>query len=190
MFDYLAVLISVIFGLALTYILTAWSRIIQFRRTSRPCWIQLSWSLNVIVYLLGVWWGMFWWKHLREWTIQEFLFLTGYAIILYMLAAILFPDEGMADARHEGHFFDNRRWFFGLLLLVHLVDIPETAAKQVSGLRGIPWQYAVAEPIFITIAAAGLASGNRRLHTLLAPAWLITILSYLTLTSLDRIVAR
>src|SRR6478735_6240906 len=129
MFDYLGVLISVIFGLAITHTISGWSWLVQHRHNVRPYWVQLVWSLNLMFYVLALWWGMFWWKHLQVWTIQEFLFLTGYAIVMFMIASILFPGE-MSESSQEDRFFANRQWFFSLLLVAHLIDIPETAAKQ------------------------------------------------------------
>jgi hypothetical protein len=44
-------------------------------------------------------------------------------------------------------------------------------------------------PLFIAIAVTGLVTANRKVHAVLAPAWLILMLGYETLTSLDKIVS-
>ena len=190
MFDYLAVLISVVLGLAVTHILSGVGGVINRRHRLRPDWLQLFWGLNVLAYVLAVWWGMYWWKHLAVWTVQAFAFLTGYAIVLFMMAATLFPEEGTGENDDPTAFWHNRRWFFGLLLAAHLIDIPETASKQTEGLRAIVPQYWVAGPAFIAIAIAGLISTNRRVHGFLAPAWLTVLVSYELFSALDQIVAR
>jgi len=91
MFDYLAVLISVVLGLAVTHALTGASEAINRRRTVTPDWMQLFWALNVVLYVLALWWGMYWWHHLTSWTVQTFFFLTGYAVILFLLSSALLP---------------------------------------------------------------------------------------------------
>jgi hypothetical protein len=189
MFDYLAVLISVVLGLAITHVLTGIGRAINRRDQVRPDWLQLFWGVNILAYVLAVWWGMYWWKHLTVWTVQAFVFLTAYAILLYMLASTLFPGEGEPLDREETAFWRNRQWFFGLLLAAHLIDIPETAAKQVDGLRAVPPQYWAAGPAFIAIAVTGLLSRSPKVHALLAPAWLLTLISYEVFSALDQIVA-
>ena len=62
MFDYLAVLISVVLGLAITHVLTGVSRAINDRHNHPLDWVQLFWAVNVLAYVLAVWWGMYWWK--------------------------------------------------------------------------------------------------------------------------------
>ena len=187
MFDYLAVLISVVLGLAITHVLTGASTAINARARVRPDAVQIFWAVNVLAYVLAMWSGMYWWKHLDTWTVQAFFFLTGYAIILFLLASALFPGEG---AEAGSGFIANRRWFFGLLFAAHLIDIPETAAKQVDGLRAVPPQYWLVAPAFLAVAVAGWWSGSRRVHAILAPAWLTILIGYEVFSALDRIVAR
>ena len=190
MFDYLAVLISVVLGLAVTHVLTGVSGAINQRHRVRIDWLQLFWALNVLAYVLAVWWGMYWWKHLTIWTVQAFAFLTSYAIVLFLMASALFPGEGGRSDPERTAFERNRYWFFGLLLAAHLIDIPETAAKQADGLRAVPPQYWIAAPLFILIAITGLLTGRRTVHAVLAPAWLATLIGYDVFSALDQIVAR
>ena len=190
MFDYLAVLISVVLGLAVTHVLTGVSGAINRRHRVPVNWVQLFWGLNVLAYVLAVWWGMYWWKHLSVWTVQEFAFLTSYAIVLFLMASALFPAEAARSEGDDATFERNRQWFFGLLLAAHLIDIPETAAKQLDGLRAIAPQYWFAGPAFIAIAIAGLLTRRRPVHAILAPAWLMVLVSYEVFSALDQIVAR
>jgi hypothetical protein len=190
MFDYLAVLISVVLGLAVTHVLTGISSATNRRHHDRLDWIQLFWAVNVLAYVLAVWWGMYWWKHLDVWTVQEFVFLTTYAIVLFLMASALFPAEIGGSGAEQATFARNRAWFFGLLLAAHLIDIPETAAKQSDNLRAVPPQYWLAAPTFILIALTGLLTSRRRVHALLAPAWLIVMVSYELFSALDKIVAK
>ena len=56
MFSYLGVLISVIMGLAATYLLVGVSEVIHMRHTIRIYWVHLVWTANVLVYVLALWW--------------------------------------------------------------------------------------------------------------------------------------
>jgi hypothetical protein len=93
MFEYLGVLIAVILGLSLTHLLRGLSKLIHMRRTIKPYWVQIVWTVNILIYVLAVWWGMFWWNKLQAWSIEEF-----FAIAAYCACAIrrVYPD----DPRH------------------------------------------------------------------------------------------
>src|SRR3954453_3502638 len=105
MFDYLGVLLSVVLGLALTNVIFGLSSLIQMRRSVRVYWVQIVWAAVSVTYVLAIWWGMFWWRHLAEWQFEEFLFLIGYAIVIFMMAAMLFPMTLVEGADMEAHFF-------------------------------------------------------------------------------------
>lgn len=189
MFSYLGVLISVILGLALTHLLVGLSKMIQLRKSVKVYWVQLIWVTNVILYVLALWWGMFWWNKLQVWPIEEFLFIMAYSIVIFMLASLLFPWDFEAGLDCEQYFFANKSWFFGTYLIATLLDIPETLQKGVSHLRDVPSQYFVFIPVSLAILITGLISPTRRVHAVLGVAWLILILAYLAFTSLAKIVA-
>lgn len=190
MFDYLGVLLSVILGLALTHVLLGFVKLIQMRRSVRPYWVQIVWSVSVLLYVLAVWWGMYWWRHLGEWRFEEFVGLTGYAIVMFMMAGMLFPMKFTDGMDFEAYFFEQRKWFFGLFTLALLIDIPETVAKQSAGLRGVPVQYVGFMPFCLVIGVTGWLTANRRVQGVMCVAYLAALAAYLTLSSLDRIVVR
>jgi len=187
MFDYLGVLLSVVLGLALTNLIFGLSNLIHARRDVRPYWVQIVWAGGVLIYVLAVWWGMFWWRHLQDWRFEQFLFLISYAIVIFMVAAILFPPVASEVSDPERHFFDNRRWFFGLLALALILDVPETLAKQTAGLRDVPTEYKLFLPFALTLAVIGWTTANRRIQAAIAVSFLAAQVSYLTLSSLDLI---
>jgi hypothetical protein len=188
MFEYLGVLISVILGLALTHLLRGLAKLIHMRRTVRPYWVHIVWTINILIYVLAIWWGMFWWNRLEVWTIERFFFIAAYSSVLFMLASMLYPPEFSADLNCEAHFFANKNWFFGIQLVAFLIDIPETLAKGVSHLRDVPRQYMAYIPVILIICVIGLWTTNRRVHGALCIAWLLATMSYVTLTSIERAV--
>jgi len=188
-FDYFGVLISIIFGLALTHMLRGVGRIIELRRETRPYWVHLVWALNCVVFVLAIWWGMYWWKGLEEWTAEWFFFIAGYAVAIFMWAYVLFPGELSSGVQFEAYFYDNRRWFFGIGLVVFLMDIPETMRKSWLHLRPMPPVYPYVITGFLVMSAIGWITANRRVHSVLCVAWLLLTLSYLFFSSLERIAA-
>jgi len=187
MFEYLGVLIAVIMGLSLTHLLRGLSKLIHMRRTVKPYWVQIVWTINVLIYVLAVWWGMFWWNKLGTWSIEQFLAIAFYCIVLFMLSSMLYPPEFADGLDFEEYFFANKSWFFGIQFLSLLLDVPETVAKGVTHLRDVPLQYAIFIPTVLLFCAIGFYSNSRRVHGFLCIAWLLSTVGYVTLTSIDRI---
>ena len=177
-FEYLGVLISVIMGLGITHLATGASKLVQNRETVRFYIPHALWTLNVLVYILLVGWGMFWWSNHSDWYTYQYLFITAYAIVLFLLAALLYPWDLRREFDVRSYFFANRRWFFGTLLMAWLIDVPETVSKSETGLRGLPEEYHVFVSLQLVIAATGLLTRHRLVHTLLPIAWLALTLYY------------
>jgi hypothetical protein len=190
MFDYFGVLISVIFGLALTHLLRGLGRLIQMRHETRTYWVHIVWTINVVIFVLAVWWGMYWWKGLQDWTFGWFSFVSGYAIAIFMWAYALYPAEFPAGVDFEAYFFANRRWFFGIQAVSVLWDIPETLQKAAMHLRPVPAVYWYLIASLLLVSIVGLITDKRRVHAVLCIAWLLLVLGYEFLSSAARIVAR
>ena len=179
MFDYFAVLISVILGLALIHLLRGLAKLIQMRKDITHYWVHIVWTFNVIIYVLGIWWGMFWWRGLQELTVQWFFFLIVYAILQFMWAAMLYPPEFSRGMDFQNYFLSNKYWFFGIQLAVILIDIPETLVKGARHLRAVPKEYPIFISVLLAISVVALLSSKRRVQGVLGITWLLVILSYL-----------
>ena len=141
----------------------------------------------MLVYVLAVWWGMYWWKHLDAWSFQQFLFLVAYAVALYLLATMVFPHELAATPDLVAWFEANRRWFFALLIVCLALDVPETVAKSVDGLRGVPREYKLFIPAALGLSGLGFVVRRPRGQLAIAVAWFALMLAYVGFSILDRI---
>jgi hypothetical protein len=93
----------------------------------------------------------------RSWTFGIYLFVIGYAVLLFLMSAALVPS-GVVDYRD---FFDARKtWLMGLIVTYALVDIIDSALKGQDHLRDLGWPYAVSEIacIVLPIAATRIRS--------------------------------
>jgi len=186
-FEYIGVLISVIMGLGITHLATGMSKTIQHRDTVRLYLPHTLWTVAILVYILMIWWGMFWWSQHEDWFAYEYLFITLYAIVLFFLASILYPWDMPADIDLEASFFRNRRWFFGGMVVAWLIDIPETVFKADAGLRSIPDDYFVFVAVELSIALTGFLVRNRTVHLLLPFIYLGFTLFYVLSSVVGRI---
>jgi hypothetical protein len=190
-FDYCAVLIAVILGLALIHPLRGLAKLIQMRHEVTPYWVHIVWTFNAMIWVLSIWLGMFWWRGLQTLTTDWFFFLTAYAIIQFVWAAMLYPPEFSGKMNFEHYFYSNRYWFFGILAGVVLMDIPETLVKSAAHLRPMPVQYPFLISFLLIICAAALLTAKRRVHAVLSVAWLLLTLGYEVFVPLmSRLISR
>jgi hypothetical protein len=154
------------------------AKLIHSRREIRPYWVHIVWTFNVIIFVLAIWWGMYWWRGLEQLSAQWFYFLVAYAILQFMWAAMLYPPEFSHGMDFEDYFFSNRRWFFGIQLAVLLTDIPETLVKGAEHLRAVPKEYPFLIAALLAISVVAMLSSRRRVHEVLCLAWLLGTLGY------------
>lgn len=178
-FEYIGVLISVIMGLAITHLAVGTSKLIQCRDTAKPYLPHALWTVNILLHILMIWWSMFWWSSLEDWNAFYYLGITLYAIVLFLMAAMLYPYDMHHDIDVEAYFFRNRRWFFAMMIVAWLLDVPETLGKEWTGLRDVPPSYSVFIVSMITIAIVGIVSSNRKVHIALPIAWLMLLVSFI-----------
>jgi cellulose synthase/poly-beta-1,6-N-acetylglucosamine synthase-like glycosyltransferase len=92
-FSYLSVLLSIILGLGLTQLLTAAGRLIRHRDRVRLDWLPLLWAAVLLVIYVQSWWAMFGLRNVRKWTFVAFLAVLAQTTTLYMMAAVVLPEQ-------------------------------------------------------------------------------------------------
>jgi hypothetical protein len=128
-YAHLRFLMSMILGLGITRILAGLARMVQ-----APAWrpgmaAHVVWSLVVLTYAVQFWWWEFALHKIPVWHFVPYLIVLFYAFLLFLLAALLFPDVAHEHAGHEGYFLQQRGYFFSIFALCIIVDILDTALK-------------------------------------------------------------
>lgn len=158
-FSYLSVLLSIILGLGLTQLLTAAGRLIRHRDRVRADWLPLLWAAVLLVIYVQVWWAMFGLRQVREWTFLAFLIVLGQAIALYMMAAVVLPEQVDDDGIDLGVYFDRqRRWFFVFFLATLIVSV----TKDVVIAGNLPGRTNLAFHAVLATVSLGAMSLRRR----------------------------
>lgn len=149
-FGYLSVLLSIIVGLGVTQILTALGRLIRYRDRVRVDWLPLLWAAVLLVVYVQVWWAMFGMRRLAEWTFLGFLAVLVPTGTLYMMAAVVLPeqiDEAGIDLR--AYYARQHGWFFGLFL----ASLMASVAKDIVVGGHLPSTMNLAFHIFLSAAS-------------------------------------
>jgi len=123
-FSYLSVLISVILGLGVTQILQGFRGLLLSRARIRIYWPVIAWAILLLLICFQHWWSMFGMRNRHDWTFLQFGMVLLNAILIYMLAGLVFPDffgEEVVDLK--GSFYAHRGWFFSLGVTTLVVSI-------------------------------------------------------------------
>lgn len=187
LFEYLSVFLSVIMGLGVTHILVGISKTIHYRKSLVLSWVHTLWAINILIYIVIIWWGMFWWGKQVEWSFFEFLLLLLYAIALFLAASLLFPWDMPRDFDFNSHFSETRTWFFAVFFFAWCLDIPETLLKAEEGVRALPEIYLALITTQLILAGLAIVWSSTVYHKFYAVFWPAFTLGYLSLTTLAAI---
>ncbi len=122
-FSYLSVLLSIIIGLAVTQILLGVRGRMLSHARIKPFWPTQAWAAIILLVSTQTWWAMFGYRSRHDWNFVQFLILLAQAIVLYLVAGLVYPDfpEGQTIDLEE-HFLRQRKRFFGLLALTTVIS--------------------------------------------------------------------
>ena len=184
-FEYLAALVSVVAGLSLARALSGVADILDSGESLIRYDLQIVWTINVLMWLVGFWWFTFMLSSLDNWTVLLLLFLLLYGAVIYLLVALLHPNS-KAGAAND--FVSRRKPFFATFLTLGLVDIADTLIKtEIYAMPGPPTRwYWVLMIFWILFGVFAWKSASRTFHRLYAYCWLAIIPAWnvSTLTSL------
>lgn len=173
------VLLGMVVGLGLTHLIRHFARIIDRQTWQKTDWVHLLWAVSMFVYLLHFWWWEFHLSGVQAWTFPLYLFITLYALLLYLLCTVIFPEtlEGYMD--FGDYFLSRRKWFFGLLALAYAVDLGDTWVKGQAYFRGFGVEYPIRNLGYIALCLVAMATRRRWYHATFAIAGLLYQLSWI-----------
>lgn len=178
-FEYLSVLVSIIVGLGLSHLLATVARLIQERDRVAFFVPTLIWMGLLFVLQVQIWWAAFEWQSAGSWTFFPFLLFLALPVGAYLLSVLLVPDlDALGTVDLKAGYFKNRRWFFGVLLLLPVLSLIH---EQVQGGR-VAWDLdAFFRLGFLAVALLGLSVRDIRVHWALTVGFALTFLLYIGL---------
>jgi len=176
-FDYVMTLAAVVIGLALTHLMQGVGRIVENPRTAKVWWIHLLWVLHMGLLSVFWWWFEFGLRTTPVWTFQLYAFVLGYAFLIYLICTILFPSDLGEHRDFREYFISRRRWFFGLLIALLIVDVIDTLLKGMAHFTSLGLEYPISQAAIALLCAAGIISRRDRVQALIV----ILALGYLIL---------
>src|ERR1044072_5563840 len=111
-FPHIRTVMGMVIGLGVTRLLSGLARIVQHPGQYRLYPGHLAWVASVLLMLVHFWWWEFGLYAIETWTFGIYLFLIFYAVTLFLLCALLFPDSMLDYTGYEDFFYSRRAWFF------------------------------------------------------------------------------
>lgn len=173
LFEYIAVLTSIIIGLGMTQLLRGLTRIIQHPEQAKPYWVHLCWVFYMFVYAVFWWWWEFALGEIDVWTFGIYLFVILYAFLVFLLCSLLFPSDFSGYDGFKGYFYAKRGWFFGVFCLSEVVGLGDTAIKGMEYFHSLGSQYLIAVSATVVFSAIAAVTRNEKFHATFAIAALL-----------------
>jgi len=178
-FEFIALAISVILGLAITRLISAIGISIRQIRLKRFSWLHGLWQINIFILIPGFWWGLYAWSSLSDWNFFHFIFLIIYITNLYLITDFLIPNLNQEDINFKEHFSKNRKMFFILLFLSFFIDLFETNILVDKNLREFPKGYFLTNITLSILTLLNLFSKKLWLDYVLGILWTLILVSYI-----------
>ena len=164
MFPHVRIVMGMVVGLGITRLLMGYAGLIQHPKRAKLSLTHLLWGFSILVELVLFWWWEFELYSVQHWNFGLFGFLIGYAVTLFLLAALIFPDKIDDYDGYEDFFLKRRHWFFAILAATFLLDIVDTLVKGEPYFDTLGTQYLVQVPAGLVLAIIAIRTENRKFH--------------------------
>ena len=163
-FPHVRIVMGMVIGLGVTRLLSGLARIVQHPRQYPLDPVHLSWVASLLLTLIHFWWWEFGLFGIRHWTFEIYFFIVLYAVTLFLLCALLFPDSMEGYTGYEDYFYARRAWFFGLLAATYLFDVVDTLIKGEAHFARFGVEYLIRTPVFVLLCLIAIRTTDRRFH--------------------------
>ncbi len=173
LFPHVRIVMGMVVGLGITRLLMGYAGLIQHPKRAKLSLVHLLWGFSILVELVLFWWWEFELYGVQHWNFGLFAFLIGYAVTLFLLAALLFPDKLDDYDGYEDFFLKRRHWFFAIFGLTFVLDIVDTLVKGEPYFDTLGIGYLIQVPIGLALCAIAVRTADRRYHLALVSVHLI-----------------
>ena len=117
LFEYILILTSVIFALAVAQVLSGVSRMAQSTSTINGYLPQKIWIFNLFLFIFLIWWAT-WEFRTVDWSFPQYAYLLIAPTLLFFVCSLLTPVHFEHEAINiEAHFIRVKRPFFATYFL-------------------------------------------------------------------------
>lgn len=169
-FVHIRMVLSMVVSLSIARLLSGLAKFVQHPGRTEIYGTHLLWALYMLVQLIHFWWWQFALSRVPTWHFLIFAFVIGYAAVLYLLCALLFPDDIAEYRGYADYFLSRRRWFFAVLALSFVLDVVDSLIKGMDYLRAQGPEYGLRIGVAVVLCAVAARVEDRRFHLALVLA--------------------
>ncbi|MBI5373506.1 MAG: hypothetical protein HZA79_15890 [Sphingobacteriales bacterium] len=104
-FEYSTILVSIILGLGITHLLSAFTDLLYNHRQVRFYWPQGIWVLFILFLHIQDWFITYQLKNKTVWTFTEMVFVLLYPISLFVIAKLLLPSNEQEEKKDMKQYY-------------------------------------------------------------------------------------
>lgn len=178
-YPHIRVIMGMVTGLGITRLLSGIARIVQHPGRIPLSPLHLAWVGSILLYLVHFWWWEFGLYQVENWTFGTYLFIIAYAVSLFLLCALLFPDQLYDYESYGDYFIARRAWFFGVLAITYMLDVVDALIKGDVHFSRFAHEYLIRTPILVALCIAAIRTASSRFHAIFIVATLAYQLSWI-----------
>lgn len=178
-FLHIRVIMGIVLGMGITRLLAGIAHFVQHPGKYKLYPVHLAWVASMLLALVHFWWWEFWLQTISSWNFGIYIFLITYAVLLYLLCALLFPDNIAEYSGYEEFFISRRKWFFGILACTAVFDMVDTLLKGREHFAAFGSEYLIRVPVYVALCIIAMITPNRRFHMAFVVAGLIYQVSWI-----------
>lgn len=178
-FEHCRLLLGMVLSLAVARLLNGLARFVQHPKKVKIFPPHLLWVFTILLQLVHFWWWEFKLAYYQNWVFEVYLMLIVYAVDIFLLCALLFPDDMSEYSGFEDYFMSRRRWFFSLFAFSFVIDFWDTALKGMNYFHSLGWEYPVRNVTFIVMCIAAMFVTNRKAQLAFVSVALLYELSFI-----------
>lgn len=178
-FVHIRIIIGMILGLGLTHLIKGSVGFIQHPGRKKIYKVHLLWVFYIFLLLIHFWWWEFNLKLIVQWYFLDYFFIICYALIFYMICAILYPDDLQGYDGYEDYFFSRKKWFFSLLAICFIADLVDTAIKGFDYFIWANTEYYIRIASHVILCLLGVLINNRSFHKILVVLFILYEITFI-----------
>lgn len=178
LFEFILIITSVIYAMAVAQILSGVSRLAQTDATIRWFLPHTLWIAILFVWIILVWWSLWEFRSL-EWTFPMYVYTFVPPTMVFFTCSLLIPQNmDNQEIDLESHYLRVRRLFLGSFAVATVFAVFDGSVLEDEPLRD---EGRVGQIVLIVTVLAGLLTVNKRVQTIVACIVLIALL-YIVVT--------
>lgn len=161
-FEFLFSFYGLLLGLSAAVLATGAARAFKHRKTRKVGWLTPLLAVFVALDIATFWDAA--WVNYRELPFSYGLLIGGLvdAVVYYIAAALVFPDETDPEAPMDDHFWAHRRAALCLLILANVIGVIGQLAVNLTRENGQALVTAYAINLAIYLVLVGVAAWTKR----------------------------